>query len=68
MSWHYRIRKRIVGGDPWFDVVEYHVVGKLKGWTEIGLKPEGATRKEVIRCLEMMLKDAKKRRTLFDGQ
>lgn len=68
MPWSYRIRKRILNGEPWFDVVEFIVMGKSRGWTENGMAPGGETRAEVIRCLEMMLQDVKKSKTLVDKE
>lgn len=68
MPWHYRIRKRILDKKPWFDIVEYFVSGKSRGWTKEGMAPEGETREEVIQCLKMMLKDALTRKTLIDKE
>lgn len=68
MSWHYRVRKRILNGEPWYDIVEYIIHGKSRGWTQNGMTPGGESRKIVIKCLEMMLKDAKKYKTLVDKE
>lgn len=67
MTWHYRIRKRIINGEPWYDVVEF-ITGKQKGWTQDGMAPGGETRAEVIRCLEMMLKDCKATKAFTDHE
>lgn len=58
MSWHYCIRKRIVEGLEWYDVVEYYD-GHAR-WTEDSMAPGGESREGVIECLEMMLADCKK--------
>src|SRR5690349_14382891 len=57
MSWHYRIRKKVYLGEPWYDIVEYY---KLEGaskpcWTVNSMTPGGGTRAEVIENLEQML-------------
>ena len=59
MPWHYRIRKRMINGKAWFDVVEFYTDGKRRGWTVDSMDPSGDSRHEVIRTLEMMLKDCK---------
>lgn len=66
MPWSYRLRKRMFNGTPWFDVVEYYVSGKSKGWTQDGMAPGGETRDEVINCLEMMLADVKGSKVLVE--
>jgi len=65
MSWHYRIRKRIIEWEAVFDIVEMYG-GPNKMWTENGMRPFGNTRKELIRDLERMLADAKKYPVLYD--
>lgn len=62
MSWHYQIRKRLNGT---YDIVENF--GKY-GYTVDGMSPYGDTRAEIIRCLEMMLNDAKHFRTLVEKE
>lgn len=57
MPWHYRIRKRLINGEPWFDVVEFIRKGRSRAWTENAMAPSGESREEVIRTLTMMLKD-----------
>ena len=64
MSWHYQIRKCKSG--KWYDIVEVYTNGI--GHTIEGMKPEGESRKEVIRVLEMMLADAHKYKTLVDTE
>lgn len=64
MSWHYQIRKRMVGDAVRFDIVEYYT--DFAAWTENGMRPQGNTKSEVIRELERMLKDAKKYPILDD--
>ncbi len=65
MSWHYQIRKRVDQGEEWFDIVEVYGPAHL-GWSEDSARPEGGTREEVIKTLEMMLDDAKKYPVLED--
>lgn len=65
MSWRYRIRKRIIDGEPWYDVVEFYE-SRHPSWTQDSIAPGGETRDEVIRCLEMMLKDCKATKTFTD--
>lgn len=67
MTWHYRIRKRVFIGEPWYDIVEFYHM-RPSGWTKDGMTPGGSTRQEVIENLEMMLRDAKKYRTLVDKE
>lgn len=66
MAWHYRIRKRTDKGQDWYDIVEYY--SRPAEWTKDGVSPGGETRKEVIRCLEMMLADAKRYKTLVEKE
>jgi len=66
MSWHYRVRKRMVNGEKLFDIVEMYT--KPRGWTKDGMKPVGNSKKEIIRDLEMMLGDAKKYSVLDEGR
>lgn len=58
MSWHYCIRKRTDKGQDWYDIVEYY--DNPEGWTKDSISPSGETPGEVIKCLEMMVADAKK--------
>lgn len=67
MSWHYRVRKRIVGDEIEFDIVGYFPKANLDAscvssawWSENGLTPTGSSRSELIECLENMLKGAKR--------
>ncbi len=66
MSWHYQVRRRVIDGEPWFDIVE--VYGKTYGHTVEGMTPESETKEGVVRVLEMMLKDAKRYRTLVEKE
>jgi hypothetical protein len=68
MSWHYRIRKRIVDDEPVFDIVEMYnnPQGTFRVWTEEGMQPIGDTKEKVIQTLKHMLKDAKKYSVLHD--
>lgn len=66
MPWHYRIRKRMINGQPWYDVVEFIRMGKSRGWTQNSMEPSGETRAQVIRTLEMMLKDCKSTKAFTD--
>tara|TARA_Y100000310_G_scaffold155934_1_gene155378 strand:+ start:2364 stop:2576 length:213 start_codon:yes stop_codon:yes gene_type:complete len=68
MTWNYRIRKRIIKGKSWYDIVEFYNHGTKRSWTESGMKPEGETKKDVIWCLVMMLKDAKKYNAFTDKE
>ena len=65
MSWYYRTRRRKLNGKWFYDVVEYF---KPKSWTKDSIAPCGDTKKELIKCLEMMLDDVKKIRTLTDKE
>ena len=65
MGWTYRIRKRMVEGLEWYDVVEYYDTPPVT-WTEESMVPGGETREGVIQCLEMMLADAKKYDTVVE--
>lgn len=65
MSWHYQIRKRTDKGQALYDIVEIYIKPK-RGWTINSQAPQGETRAEVIRDLEMMLRDAKRYRTLVE--
>lgn len=62
MSWHYQIRKRIIGEDEFYDIVEmYHDDnGNHTGWTIDSMSPNGNTKEELIKDIEMMLADANK--------
>ncbi len=69
MSWHYRIRKKVYNGEPWYDIVEFYNLPKgEKAWTESGMSPGGSSRKEAIRNLQQMLVDARKYKTLIDKE
>lgn len=63
MSGHYQVRKRTLKGEIFFDLVE--VYDNPTGWT-VDAMPCGESYEEVIRCLEMMLADAKKYPVLED--
>lgn len=65
MTWRYRIRKRWIDGEPYFDVVEFYQNGC---WTDGSAYPTGSTRGEVIRTLEMMLDDCKKTNSFTDKE
>ena len=67
MSWHYQIRRRKIGKDKrdwWYDIVEVYT--KPLGWTKNSMAPSGISRKDVSAELEMMLRDAKRHKTLTD--
>lgn len=66
MPWSYRIRKRIVEGLEWYDVVEYY--DGHDRWTEDSMAPGGETRADCIKCLEMMLADAKRHYTVIEEE
>jgi hypothetical protein len=56
-----------VDGEPWYDIVEvFHAKPHGKGWTQDGMVPASETRQGVIGVLEMMLRDAKRYKTLAD--
>lgn len=40
----------------------------MYGWTKDGMAPGGESRDGVIECLEMMLSDVKKYKTLVDKE
>lgn len=67
MSWRYRIRKRIIDGKPWYDVVEYYTTPLGKSWTAGGMAC-GESKKEVIKCLRMMLDDCKHSNAFIDNE
>lgn len=62
MSWSYRIIEHDKDDPPWFAVHEVfydrHSLS-ITGWTEDPASPGGETAKEVVRDLEMMLRDAR---------
>jgi len=64
MSWHYQIRRIIwsYSGKSTYDLVE--VYRNPFAQTGYGVRPVGESRRSVIRQLEMMLRDAKKYKTL----
>jgi hypothetical protein len=79
--WYYRVCKkyRLVKGKkfPFYCIVEYFPrvpkyrgFHKIKGtvalWSDDPQWPFGSSRKDVILCLEMMLKDAKRYKTLVE--
>ena len=55
---------------PYFDVVEYFKGDKLmsRRWTVEGMKPEGTSKAEVIKTLEMMLEDCKKHNSFTEKE
>lgn len=57
MSWHYQMRKRLIHGETWYDIVE--VYENPRGWTQDGMAPGGETPEGVIASLTHMLDDAK---------
>lgn len=70
MSCHYRIRKRIIEGEPWFDIVEWYG-SKAKGkgsWTTDSIAPGAETKEDLIQELETMLADAKKHSVFTDKE
>ena len=68
MSWYYRpCKRKYKDGTAYYVVVEFfpNVQGK-PAWTKDAMSPYGESRKELIRDLEMMLEDCKRRRALDD--
>ena len=63
MSWYYRPSKRKckLTGEVYWGVVEYYSSGYST--SELST-PRGSTKAELIRDLEMMLEDCKRRKTL----
>jgi len=60
MSWCYKIRRRLIKGDPWFDIVEYYPSQEKHcgGWTVDSIVPEAETPEGVVQILKHMLDDA----------
>ncbi len=67
MTWHYKPFKVITKHCTYYCVKEYYIGcgddGKEKLWTQDPIAPMGDTKKELIECLELMLKDIKHYRT-----
>jgi len=60
--WNHRIRKRIISGEPWYDVVEAHYESHKNAenneeccYTEDGIAPGGSDIEELKWELEHML-------------
>lgn len=66
MSWHYQVRRRVINGEVWHDIVEVFL--HPRGWTIDSMAPGGKTKAELIRELERMLADAKRYRTLVEKE
>ena len=66
MSWHYRVRKRLLDGEEWFDMVEYYT--DPDGWTRREVAPGADTYDELVAQLQRMLDDAKERPILHDTE
>ena len=64
MSWHYQIRKRIVDGQTKYGIVEH--VGGEWGYTEVNISAVSKTRQGLIITLEMMLRDARRYKTIVE--
>lgn len=67
--WHYRpCKRKDKSGDYYFCVVEFFpkCVNGKDLWTRDAIKPVAYTRQELIKDLEMMLKDCKHYKTLDD--
>lgn len=62
MTWNYRIVKHKSGVNTWYSLHEvyYDENGEPDGMTQNPISAHGDTRAEVIKALEMMLKDAKR--------
>lgn len=69
MAWQYRIRKRMIDGKPWYDVIEYYSL-KQEGnmWTAESMEPCGESRKEVILSLKRMLKDVTRTKVFVEKE
>ena len=67
MYWHYQTFKVVVKkGKPYYCVKEVYHGKEGVGWTEDAILPYGMSKDELIKCLEMMLKDVKKYRTKIE--
>lgn len=64
MSWHYQIRSRPSGAKLVYDIVEFY--GKPLGYTVESIAPISESRGGLILTLEMMLRDARKYRTIAE--
>ncbi len=62
MSWHYQIRRSDTKHGPIYAIVEVYTNPHSE--TVEAITPMSETRKGLIVTLEMMLKDARKRKTL----
>ena len=56
MSWHYQVRKRVINGDAFFDMIE--MFDGPMGWTKDSIAPCGDTKEELLADLRRMLADA----------
>jgi hypothetical protein len=74
MSWHYRVRKRVVDNEPVYGLVEYFPKARLDTsmsgpwWSEDDVAPTGFSRKELIQTLACMLEDAKRYKTFVEKE
>lgn len=64
MSWHYQIRSQPSGNVTVYDIVEVYT--KPFGYTMTGVAPVAESRGGLIKTLELMLRDAKKYRTITE--
>jgi hypothetical protein len=55
-SWNYRMTRRVVDGEPIFEVREvyYDDKGEINGWTENPASPAGDTKLELMDAISRM--------------
>lgn len=66
MSWHYQIRSQPSGDGTVYDIVEVYT--RPFGYTVTGVAPVADSRGGLIKTLELMLRDAKKYRTITEKE
>jgi len=70
MTWNYRIIHHDKADYPDYAIHEvfYDKDGKVESWTSNPIDPSGESKAEVIRVLEMMIKDIKKAPILTESK
>ena len=70
MTWHYRARRREDKGCVWYDVVEFFEGsnGIGEGWSKESVAALGETKEELVKDLQRMLDDVRRRPTVEDTE
>lgn len=68
MSWYYRPFKILTDVGSYYVIKEFFNTPSGKGWTKDAICPTGDNLKDLIKTLELMLKDSKTRKPKIEDK